>query len=265
MGHPGPSGSFPSECCFSAFPGPTEPGAPAYGMAVPPSPPAPRGSRTAKGIVRELGPLGGSRPVRVQGCVSALTGPTTVTPESGTGKACEPGLLSESVLPRYRGSESRDQNRQHAGRPHLLTTGTVPTPSPSAPLRDQGLGARVQTWPPPGFSPVGFADWPCLVLPRTRAEESAVAGHRPQPCHPPRLPGQIHQTLMPAPRTPAALTCGAPFLAVAEALEGALGPGLGAHACEQDPRQCQCGRSRSTLCTWDSGAGGGGNLQPSPG
>lgn len=35
------------------------------------------------------------------------------------------------------------------------------------------------------------------------------------------------------------LTCAALFLAVAEALEGALGPALGAHACREDLGQRQ--------------------------
>lgn len=52
----------------------------------------------------------------------------------------------------------------------------------------------------------------------------------------PELPGPpsaLH------PGDPAALTCVAPFLAVAEALESALGSGLRAHACGQGPRQPQ--------------------------
>lgn len=60
------------------------------------------------------------------------------------------------------------------------------------------------------------------------------------------------------PRGHAALTCMAPFLAVAEALEGALGPGLGAHACGEDPRQPRAGQLARP------GPAEGGGPEPSP-
>lgn len=69
---------------------------------------------------------------------------------------------------------------------------------------------------------------------RTPWPPGAAAQQDPPAClSRPKLPGTLH------PRAPAALTHVAPFLAVAEALEGALGSGLRTHACGRDPRQPQ--------------------------
>ena len=79
--------------------------------------------------------------------------------------------------------------------------------------------AQVWGWPSAWLltSQVRRAD--CTSPAAPGAGQKSVGAHRP---HPP-----LTLSRAPAPQ----LTCVSPLLAVAEALQGALGPGLGAHAC----------------------------------